>query len=73
MAKSVGFVPAIVIPEIVIGALPVLESVNGIGALTVPKFKLPKGTVAGESNAEGAVPIPVSVAFCGAVPPVTAT
>jgi len=76
MAKSEGLAPAIEIPVMVSGALPVLESINDIAALVVPEVTFPKGTEAGVSAATGAgaaVPVPVSVAVCSEAVALSAT
>ena len=67
-AKSVGFAPPIVTPEIVSVAFPVLDNVSVCALDVTPWTTLPKLTVVGESVATGAggtVPEPVSVAVCG--------
>ena len=48
-----------VIPEIVSGAVPVLESVTTCGAVVVPISTEPKLTEVGETPATGAIPMPV--------------
>jgi hypothetical protein len=67
-AKSVAFVPPIVIPEIVSAALPVFDSVTVCALAVPPVTSFPKLIVLGESattGTAGAVPDPLSVAVCG--------
>jgi hypothetical protein len=68
VAKSVGFVPAIVIPTIVNAALPLFVRVTVVGALVVPLVWPAKATEVGASVTTGAgaaVPVPVNDALCG--------
>jgi hypothetical protein len=65
-AKSVGLLPAMVMPLMVSVALPVFESVAVCAALVVPETAV-KVSVAGVSEAIGAgsgVPVPVRVVDC---------
>ena len=65
-AKSVGLVPAMVIPLIFSVALPVFESVAVCAAVVAPETAV-KVSVAGVSEATGAgggVPVPVNVVDC---------
>ena len=67
-AKSVGFAPPIVIPEIVSAALPVFDSVSICALEVTPDATLPKFNVPGESVAVGAaaaVPDPVRLIVDG--------
>ena len=67
LAKSLGLVPAMVMPLMVSVALPVLLSVAARAAEVAPTVVLGKATV-GVSEAIGAataVPVPVRVAVCG--------
>ena len=54
-AKSLGFVPVMLMAIPVSVALPVLDNVTGWDALVVSRFWLPNGSVLGDSPAEGAV------------------
>jgi hypothetical protein len=67
-AKSLGFVPPIVMPEMFSTALPVFDSVSGCALVVTPVATLPKLSVVGESVAVGAaaaVPVPWSVIVDG--------
>ena len=67
-AKSLGFAPPIVIPEIVSAAFPVFDSVSICALDVTPVVTLPKLSVPGESVAVGAaaaVPVPCSVMLDG--------
>jgi hypothetical protein len=67
-AKSVAFVPPIVMPEIVSVAVPVFDSVTVCALDVAPDTTFPKLSVVGERVAIGAggtVPVPLSVAVCG--------
>lgn len=67
-AKSVGFVPAIETPVIVIAALPLFVRITVVVALVVPISWLVKATGLGAKVAAGAgggVPVPVNVDVCG--------
>ena len=67
MAKSVGLVPARVMPLMVSAALPVLLSVAARAAAVAPTVVLGKaaGAVSDATGAATAVPVPVRVAVCG--------
>ena len=68
VAKSVEFVPVIVIEVIVNTALPLFVKVTVVAALVVPVVWLAKATEVGARVATGAgggVPVPVSVEVCG--------
>jgi hypothetical protein len=71
-AKSLALAPVMLGTMLFSAASPVLDNVADSTAEVVPVCVLGKLN-AGLSDATGAVPVPVSVAFCGAVPPLTPT
>jgi hypothetical protein len=68
MAKSVGFVPAIVMPVIVNVALPVFESVATCAALAMPvvDVKLSEGGVSEATGAVTTTALKLAVTLCAA-------
>jgi len=65
IAKSDGFVPVMLMPLIFSVAVPVLVRMVEIAVAVDPTTVLGNGIVVTESDAPGAVPVPVSVAVCG--------
>ena len=65
IAKSDGFVPVIVMPLMFRVAVPVLVKMVEIAVAVEPTTVLGNGIVVTESEAPGAVPVPVSAAVCG--------
>ena len=66
IAKSLGLVPAIVMPEILSVAVPVFASVAICGALVVPAVdaKVSVGGVSVAAGVAGAVPLPTRETVC---------
>ena len=58
-------VPAILLPEMETGAVPVLESVTVVGALLLPTATLPKLMLAGLALSAPCVPVPLSAIVRG--------
>jgi hypothetical protein len=57
--------PLIAMAEIVRVAVPVLERVTVWGALVVPRLSLPNVRLLRETEATGAVPVPLRLTDCG--------
>jgi hypothetical protein len=73
IAKSPAFAPAVVIEKMVRSALPVFETVIVSAPLVWPMIWPPKTTLAGETLASGAAPVPVKLAVCGLFGALSAT
>src|SRR2546430_712756 len=67
MANWFELAPPMLIELIVSAAVPVLDSVNGNGALVVRRACVPKLWDVGESVTAACTPVPVSVTICGLV------
>jgi hypothetical protein len=65
IVKSVGFVPVSVMLLMVSGALPELVRTVDIAVAVLLTGVLGKASVVGESEATGAIPVPLSVTVCG--------
>jgi hypothetical protein len=63
-ANAPGFVPPIVIPVIVKGPEPVLDSVTALAVLVLPTGSLPNASELGNRLADGGVPVPESGTVC---------
>ena len=63
-ANAPGFVPPIVIPVIVKGPEPVLDSVTALAVLVPPTGSLPNASELGNKLADGGVPVPESGTVC---------
>jgi hypothetical protein len=71
MAKSPGFVPVIDTPETCNGAVPEFVTVISVGALVAPVGWLPKFTLVGFREIDGALPltpVPERATVCGLPP-----
>jgi hypothetical protein len=75
IAKSLGLVPASVMPVMFSVAVPVLDSVATCDALVVPVVdaKVSVGGVSVAAGAAAAVPVPLSAVVCGEPDALSAT